>query len=119
MSAKAASERGLKFADWFRSLLPSSVRLASSWRDKWAKCFDDLVRLDGRTEAEIAKVCQWARANEFWQQNFLTPVKLRQRDRQGVMYYDRFLAAMNPAAGRRAVAAGREYVSARRKDVIE
>lgn len=119
MSTRPPTERGEKFADWFHTLLPETVRLAPSWRATWARCFDDLVRLDRRAEAEIAKVCQWARGNDFWQQNFLSPVKLRQRDRQGVMFYDRFLAAMNPAAARRAVAATREYVTERRKEVVE
>lgn len=115
---KVPSERGVKFAEWFRTLLPASVKLAASWKTQWARCFDDLLRLDGRTEAELAKVCQWGRANEFWQQNFFTPVKLRQRDRQGVMYYDRFLAAMNPSAARRTVQATEQYETPRRKDVI-
>ncbi len=57
---KAASERGVKFAEWFRTLLPGTMRLASNWRAQWAKCFDDLRKLDGRDEMEIAMVCRWA-----------------------------------------------------------
>lgn len=119
MSTAAPSERGVKFAEWFRGLLDASVQAAPSWREKWAECFDEMIRLDGRTAAEIAKVCQWARAHDFWQANFLSPLKLRKRDRDGVLYYDRFLAAMHPAAARRAVAATKEYSTPRAKDVIE
>lgn len=118
MSAEL-SERGGAFAEWFRTLLPPTVRLAPTWREKWAKTFDDMIRLDARTPEQIAAVCKWARAHDFWQANFLTPVKLRERDRQGAMYFDRFLAAMNPQAAQRAAKAGREYTTVRRGGVIE
>ena len=103
------SERGEKFAEWFRTLLPEDARLAPTWQRKWAKCYDDMVKLDGRTPEQIAAVCKWARTHEFWAQNFLTPLKLRQRDRAGAMYFDRFLAGMNPGAARMAAQRAREY----------
>lgn len=103
------SERGAKFAEWFRTLLPQTVRLAPGWQAKWAKCYDALVTLDGRTPEQIAAVCRWARAHDFWQQNFLTPLKLRKTDRDGANYFDKFLAGMNPRAAARAVKATREH----------
>lgn len=116
---KTPSERGLAFAAWFRTLLPTTVRLAPTWQDKWAKTFDNMIRLDERTPEQIAAVCKWARAHDFWQANFLSPVKLRERDRTGAMYFDRFLAAMNPQAAKRAVKATQEYTTERRGSVIE
>jgi hypothetical protein len=98
----ANTDRSRAFADWFRTLLAPTVRLAPTWREKWAKTYGDMIRLDGRTPEQIAAVCKWARAHEFWQANFLSPVKLRERDRSGTMYFDRFLAAMNPGGARRA-----------------
>ena len=108
MSASAPSERGVKFAEWFRAeLLKPDVRLASNWRAEWARCFDDLQRLDMRTdEMEIAMVCRWGRGlpvargatvskvSLFWRKNFLTPLKLRKRNDERVMYYDVFSEAM-------------------------
>lgn len=113
------SERGVKFAEWFRTLLPASARVVPAWREKWARLFDDLIRLDARTPEEVAAVCRWARAHDFWAQNFQSPEKLRKRDRDGVMYFDRFLAGMNPAAARRAVQATKEYTVPRKPGVIE
>ena len=81
------SERGFSFADWFRKLVPD-VRLETNWRENWAKCYDELIRLDSRTPETIAKVCQWGRSDNFWSGNFLTPLKLRDKDRHGVKYFD-------------------------------
>ena len=49
-------ERGVKFAEWFRTLLPGHLALPGNWREKWARCYDELVRLDKRTPEEIARV---------------------------------------------------------------
>jgi len=89
-----ASERGRGFAVWFRGTLAAEAKLTADWETTWARCFDDMLRLDGRTAEQIAAVCQWARAHDFWRGTFLTPLKLRQRDPGGVMYFDRFLAGM-------------------------
>lgn len=103
--AKQASERGLKFADWFRSTLPADIRLSKGWREKWAICFDDMLRLDGRDPEQVWKICQWARADEFWQKNFLSPSKLRERDQGGIQYFDRFAErAKEPNKGAKAKA---------------
>ena len=95
-----ASERGYKFADWFKTLLPADIRLAATWRDQWAHCFDELLRLDNREDKAIAAVCQWARKDDFWQKNFLSPLKLRSRNGDGIQYFDVFTEAMKaPAKG--------------------
>jgi hypothetical protein len=89
------SDVGLSFADWFRSTLPGDIRLADSWRDQWARCYDDLIRLDKRTKEEISRVCKWARADAFCARHFLSPVKLRRRNPDGVTYFDTLTAQMN------------------------
>jgi len=94
------SERGRKFAVWFRGLLAADARLGAGWEEQWARCFDDLLRLDGRTAEQVAAVCGWARGHDFWRGVFLTPLKLRQRDGSGVMYFDRFAEAMKGKAGK-------------------
>ncbi len=88
------SERGLKFADWFRGTLPAGARPVEGWRVSWARCFDDLMRLDERTPEEIWRVCEWARTQKWWKANFLTPLKLRKRDGNQVLYFDAFWAEM-------------------------
>jgi hypothetical protein len=102
--AGGVSDRGRAFAGWFRGTLAAEARLAAGWEVAWARCFDELLRLDGRTPEQVASVCQWARGHDFWRGAFLTPLKLRQRDPGGAMYFDRFLAAM---AGGKSRAGGR------------
>lgn len=80
-----------RFADWFRTLLPADFKLQSGWRDSWAQCFDEMLRIDSRSKEEIREVCQWARKDEFWSSNFLSPLKLRKRN-DGVQYFDTFLS---------------------------
>ena len=108
--AVATSLRGLAFADWFRTLLPGTMRLAPRWRENWARCYDEMIRIDRRTPEQIAAVCRWARADSFWggSGNFMSPLKLRDR-KNDVQLFDRFLSAMNPAAARRALQATREH----------
>lgn len=54
--------------------------------------FDKLIRIDKYTPEQIKKAIQWARNDNFWTTNFLSPVKLRGRDKTGVKYIDVFLA---------------------------
>src|SRR5690606_7055189 len=91
---KEPSEDGLRFAEWFRSTLPDDIKPVSNWKSAWGICYDQLVRIDGRSPDEIRAVCEWARNDEFWSEQFLSLVKLRKKDRSGVSYYDRFKAKM-------------------------
>ena len=91
------SERGTAFADWFKTLLPENQKLEKSWRKNWARCYDELIDLDKRSPAEIAKVCQWARADGFWAKNFLSPTKLRKSNKDGVNYFDVLSSNLAPA----------------------
>lgn len=102
----AATERGYAFADWFKTLLPAETRLSDTWRDSWAKCYDQLIIIDQRTPEDIARVCRWGRTDAFWCRNFLSPLKLRQRDDGGVFYFDRFLQRMKPIGRPSGPAAG-------------
>ena len=91
------SERGFAFADWFRTLIPEITKLEKGWRENWAKCYDDMIRLDSRTPAQIAKVCQWATQDGFWAKNFLSPTKLRKSNKDGVNYFDVLSSNLAPA----------------------
>lgn len=101
--SNATSLRGGEFADWFRGLL-GERKLPAGWRAAWARCFDNLRRLDARSEKEIAAVCLWARGNQFWRKNFFTPLKLRQwqQDAEGnktLLYFDVFAEALAEERG--------------------
>ena len=45
----------------------------------WAKHIDYLIRLDKRPPDEIREVIVWCQADRFWQNNILSPLKLRQQ----------------------------------------
>ncbi len=93
------SERGAKFAEWFRTLLPQTVRLAPGWQKAWAKCYEEMIRLDRREDREIAAVCRWAREHDFWRRNFMSPLKLRQRNASKVLYFDVFAEGISADSG--------------------
>jgi hypothetical protein len=99
--ASSVSVAGLSFADRFRATLPSKVSLVAGWREKWGRAYDDLIRLDKLDQAEIERVWQWARTDAFWASQFQSPLKLRKRNREGVTYYDVFLAKLNGNHSRR------------------
>ena len=61
---------------------------------KSLEVFDKLTRIDGYQPEEIQKAIEWARADDFWSSNFLSPVKLRNKDKNGVKYIDVFLAKL-------------------------
>lgn len=83
------SERGLKFADWFKTTLDADIRLGEGWREQWAVSFDEMLRLDNRTAEDVFAVCKWARADDsFWKAQILSPLKLRKRNDDKIQYFD-------------------------------
>ncbi len=90
-SVAHASDRGVRFAEWFRTLLPENANPSPNWKTKWSECYDSMVRLDKRTAEEITLICKWARSDDFWSSNFQSPLKLRER-KDGVQYFDIFAA---------------------------
>jgi len=97
------SETGFAFADWFRKFLPEKINLVSGWRVQWAETYDSMVRLDGRTKDEIKSVCEWAKADSFWANQFHSPCKLRKRNKDGILFFDLFAGKLNKSAPRAAI----------------
>ena len=87
----------MKFALWFKSLLPEGTEANQATLGAWAKVYEQLVAYDKRPPEQIAAVCKWARQDSFWTTNFLSPLKLRRRNDDGVKYFDVFLAKMEQA----------------------
>lgn len=42
----------------------------------------------GYTKDQIVKACKWARQDSFWQQNFRSPAKLIEKNKEGEFYID-------------------------------
>lgn len=94
------SEDAVKFSTWFETnLAPESVKkgLTKARRDNWASLYDWLTK-KGYSKDQIAKACKWAREDEFWSQNFRSPMKLKDSDKDGVRYIDIFLEKSNRKA---------------------
>lgn len=86
----------IQFANWFKSSLPQDQqdRLPKNWLKSWCEIHDKLVRIDKRDPEQIRAVCQWARTDDFWKDQFRSPAKLRDRDKQGTLYFDVFVGRM-------------------------
>lgn len=61
-------------------------------RFNWIDCIDKIERIDKYNLREVYEVCQRLRVDDFWKHNFLTILKLRNVDKNGVKYIDRFMA---------------------------
>lgn len=91
------SEEGKEFANFFRGLLPPTQKITDADLKNWGDTFDKLVRIDKRTPEEIYQITEWARKDSFWgeQGNFLSACKLRNKNKDGVQFYDMFLQKFN------------------------
>ena len=59
-------------------------------RKKVESDLEKIIRLDGYTEDDIEHICQLIRKDNFWKTNFLSPLKLRRTNKDGVKYIDYF-----------------------------
>jgi len=59
---------------------------------RWKSEIDKLNRLDGHGFSTICSVIQWALTDSFWkdQGNFLSLLKARRPDKDGIKFFDRF-----------------------------
>ena len=63
-----------------------------SQEKKWIECLDKIQRIDGYDLREVYQVAKDLRKDDFWKVNFLSLLKLRNRDKNGILYVDRFMA---------------------------
>jgi len=72
------------FPERYRPKAPSTV-------EKWKLCLDRIERIDGYQLKDVYEVCRQLRQDSFWSENFLSVLKLRNSDKNGVKYIDRFM----------------------------
>lgn len=63
-------------------------------KEKWLDTLDKLNRIDKLPFEAILQIIIWARSNNFWKTNFLSILKLRKKNREGVAYIIVFSEAM-------------------------
>jgi len=86
------SEKTTKAFSHFASLFPLKYRpKTDAQKNKWLDCLDKIERLDGYNLREVYNVAKELRNDEFWQNNFLSILKLRNTDKNGIKYIDRFM----------------------------
>jgi len=81
----------VKSYDHFVALFPKKMQpKTKAQKNKWLDCLDKLERLDGYSLQVVYFIAKKARADQFWETNFLSILKLRQLNKQGVKYVDVF-----------------------------
>jgi len=59
--------------------------------NNWKKCLELCVKIDKYDLKDIYLTCKFIRNNEFWRDNFLSLLKLRNKDKNGILYIHRFI----------------------------
>lgn len=86
------SEKTTKAFLHFAELFPLKYRpKTDAQKNKWLDCLDKIERLDGYNLRDVYNVSKELRNDEFWQNNFLSILKLRNTDKNGIKYIDRFM----------------------------
>lgn len=78
---------------------PHTPKQISDWHDTLDKC----IRIDGYSADRVREIVKRMRMDDFWRTNFMSIMKLRQTNKQGVKYIDFFDArlkgSVRPAFG--------------------
>ncbi len=61
-------------------------------KNSWLDCIDKLERLDGYSPRKVYYIIQKVRSDDFWKNNFLTILKLRKKNKDGLKYINLFEA---------------------------
>lgn len=79
---KAPSDEAERLAELLRTEIlhnKSDYRITQAHLRKWAVTADRMIRLDGRTEEQIANLIRWVQHDEFWMANVLSMDTLREK----------------------------------------
>jgi len=92
--AEKLREEAQGFASWFKATLPPTRNISKTDSDNFAELYLTLRTKKGKDKNEIFNVCNWARKDNMWSTNFLSPLKLLRKNPEKVLYYDVFLTKM-------------------------
>lgn len=75
----------------FKQLFPSKYQPKNKTQEKnWIECIDKCVRIDGYDLKQLYLVVKFMREDDFWSKSFMTLLKLRNLDKNGIKFIDRF-----------------------------
>ena len=82
----------IKAFEHFVALFPDKYKPKSeAQKNKWMDCLDKVQRIDGYDLRDVYLMVKKMRQDDFWQGNFLSILKLRNTDKNGIKYIDRFM----------------------------
>jgi uncharacterized protein YdaU (DUF1376 family) len=86
-------DEAFEFADWFaEKLKPGNLTVTKTLRNQWALVWFHLRETDNRDNVdEMNAAIEWARGDPFWNTNYKSPLKLRRKNKEGIMYIDVFI----------------------------
>ena len=73
------------------NLRPKTLKQENEWLDT----LDKLIRIDGYSTDYICEIIRRARMDDFWRQNFLSVLKLRKKNKEGIAYFTVFEKKFN------------------------
>jgi hypothetical protein len=86
------NEITLKAFPHFVELFPIQYKpKGENQKNKWLDCLDKIQRIDKYDLHKVYEVTKELRSDDFWQTNFLTILKFRNLDKNGIKYIDRFM----------------------------
>jgi len=81
----------LKVYPHFLDLFPDRYKpKTEAQKKKWLSCLDKLNKVDGYDFQQLYLIVKFIRDHEFWSEHFLTLLKLRNKDKNGIRYIDKY-----------------------------
>ena len=92
------SDLVLKVYPHFINLFPKKYQPQNeSQKNKWLGCLDKLERIEKIDFHKLWLVVKFIRDHEFWGVHFLTLLKLRNKDKNGIMYVHKYIETYDNA----------------------
>ena len=80
----------------FVALFPVNYRPKTKAQEiKWLECLDKIQRIDKYDLRDVYNVAKELREDQFWSKNFLSILKFRNTDKNGIKFIDRFINDYN------------------------
>lgn len=107
----------LKVFNEIVDLFPNPIKTEVE-KKKWLDTIDKLNRIDGIDFLEIVAICKKMRADDFWAKNFLSVLKLRRKDKDGILYVKRFQEHIKANEKRISAAATKKTASSKWREML-
>jgi len=88
------SQDVFKAFDYLVQFFDDTKPKSESEKNKWLDCIDKLNRIDGLTFKEICEIVRYIKNDDFWKPNFLSILKLRKKNKEGIEYWNVFKLKM-------------------------